>query len=322
MHTIGTLIALFFAPAFAAAEPWSIPQEHPRLLIHRDELPAIRKRCGLPEYRDAPPAAARFASQMTAFERLRRVADHAARVGANPGELYATALAHLVLGDVARQDKYVERVESELRRALEHEWQEDDAIIALDWCWDALRPEVRDAMATRLATRLQPLSSDVSPFDHIVLHPRICDVAAAIVIFDPRAAGRDDPTSKRIRGVLAAATAYLEGPFAQLWQQKGPAPVRRRTISGPRRTPSWPRRSGRPAPGDPSGRGSPTRSAVVVTCQLLVEHRTRRLAVRLSVERRQLGAGSPRPDARELARRGAVGRGGPHGLGHCAMVHE
>ncbi len=216
------LLLLPFAPA--AGEQWSIPAEHPRLLLHREDLAALRKRCGVRQYRDAAPASAPFASRQAAFERVRRVADRAARVGANPGELYALALAHIVCGDIGRRDRYTERVEIELRRRLEQAWRQDDAIIALDWCWDALDREVRDAVAAQLVARLEPLTEDISPLDHVVFHPRICDVAAAITLFDRAAADAENPASARIRRVLRAAAAYLEGPFVRLWEQKGPAP--------------------------------------------------------------------------------------------------
>jgi hypothetical protein len=226
MRTVKPFVLLLplLLPAFAASQEWSIRPEHPRLLIHRDELAGLRKRCGVAAYRDGAPTSAPFASQQDAFERVRRVADRAARVGADSGELYALALAHLVLGDVDRRDKYVERVESELRRELEREWQQDDVIIALDWCWDALRPDVRNAITSQLTVRLKPLSNEISPLDHVVFHPRICDAAAAITMFDPQAAGRGNAGSSRIREILSAAAAYLEDPFVRLWQQKGPAP--------------------------------------------------------------------------------------------------
>ncbi len=223
-----TLCAAFLAvllapPASAVAAAWSIPAEHPRLLVHRDDLPGLRKRCGVRAYRDVGPASAPFAGRQAAFEQVRRVADRAVRSGAKVEELYAVALAHLVLGEPGRRDACVECVEAELRRQLDCEWREDAAIVALDWCWDALSKDLREKAAAHYVARMQPLTADVNPLDHLAFHPRVCDLAAAVVLYNARPSAGADDGARRVREVLDAGGAYLQGPFVQFWQQKGPA---------------------------------------------------------------------------------------------------
>lgn len=213
------------SPAGLATEINLIPRDHPRLLIHREELAALRRRCGVPAFRNAAPTSMPFAGQQAAFERVRRAADRVVRVGARTGELYAPAMAHLVLAEPGRSDPYLECVEAELRRRLEREWRDEDLAFALDWCWDDLASDIRERAVAHLARRLQPLSDAINPLDSVALRSRLCDVALAIVLFDPRSTDRASEGAARIEEVLAAARAYLEGPFVRFWQAKGPAAV-------------------------------------------------------------------------------------------------
>ncbi|MBN1491685.1 MAG: hypothetical protein JXA69_17360, partial [Phycisphaerae bacterium] len=111
----------------------------------------------------------------------------------------------------------------ELREAIRQGWHRDDVIFALDWCWDALSEEARRTVASALVGRMKPFDAEVSPLDHVAFHPRICDVAAAIVLVDTAEIEGEDVT--RLRKLLDAAQQYLEGPFVRLWQEKGPAPT-------------------------------------------------------------------------------------------------
>ena len=216
---------LVFASIGAGAE-WEkdIPRDHPRLLIHRDGLAALRKRCGVAAYRDALPAEVPFGASRLPFERVRAAADLGARGRTGVGWLYAAALCHLVLGEPGIRDGYVELVEGELRHEEALVWPRDDVVIALDWCWDALDRNVRQTAATALVRRMKPLSDEVTPFDHVGFHPRLCDVAAAIVLFDPRPVPGDAGHAAQIRTVLDAASKYIRGPFVRMWNEKGPAP--------------------------------------------------------------------------------------------------
>lgn len=220
MRTV-PLLVLLLLPCPVLGQALRVPPEHPRLLIHRDDLPALRKRCGIEAYRNTPPADVRFGCDRAAFERVRRAADRIARFGAGPGELYAPALAHLVLGEPGRRDAYVERVESELRQRVQLGWAQDDVAIALDWCWDALDARTRTVVAARLSDLMRPLADDTSPLDHVAFEPRICDVATAIVLLE--AGGAPPGTATRVQTILRSAQGWLEGSFIRAWQQKGPA---------------------------------------------------------------------------------------------------
>ncbi|MBN1489424.1 MAG: hypothetical protein JXA69_05850, partial [Phycisphaerae bacterium] len=138
MPSIALLAIAILTSTTAVGEGPTIVPDHPRLLIRRAGLPGLRTRCGVMAYREMPEPGARFASEAAAFNRVRRAADRVVDLGAAPGELYLPALAHLVLGEIGQRDRYVERVEIELREAIRQGWHRDDVIFALDWCWDAL----------------------------------------------------------------------------------------------------------------------------------------------------------------------------------------
>lgn len=206
-----------------AAGDLRVTPDHPRLLIHRDDLAALRKRCGVADYRNAEPAEVRFAESRTAFDRVRQAADRVVKHGAEAGELYAPALAHLVLGRIGRRDAYTEAVERELAIRAPLPWRQDDTVMALDWCWDALDPKTRATAVARLAERMEAISDRISPWDHLAFHPRICDAALAVVLHGYSWPEELAAHAARIEAILKASCDYLDAVFVRLWDLKGPA---------------------------------------------------------------------------------------------------
>ncbi|GMV95758.1 MAG: hypothetical protein AMXMBFR83_01290 [Phycisphaerae bacterium] len=216
------LLLPFFLASSAWAADWVIPREHPRLLITRDDVSALRVRCGTaPGGDDAAGTRGPIGSQREALARLRAAANEIMKGPPRADDLYAPALLHLLTGDPQAPDAYSRYVADALlnpdRRLFEM-----DAIVALDWCWDALAPSTRRQILERLPLVPQRLDGSVSPVDHLTFQARLCGLAQAVCCHD-RAAPADDV--EVLEEIISAGFAYLTGPFADFCRRKGALPT-------------------------------------------------------------------------------------------------
>jgi len=208
------------------ASDWSIPRSHPRLLIHRDDLAALRVRCGIDRYHDDSTAKARdirFGSQSDVLARLRSAAMEIMRGRATSDDLWVPALLHLVTGELGRADRYTEYVTVELldpnRRLVAL-----DAVVALDYCWDAIDREKRSRIVDRWVGVLEPFELGENPLNGLRFDHKLCALALAIVLADERVSDQNAGTSVKVQAVLHAAKNYLEGHFVQFCRQRGVMP--------------------------------------------------------------------------------------------------
>ena len=209
------------------AEEIKIPPTHPRLLIHHEDLAALRFRCGIERYQDDPVAQARkltFGAQRESFDRLRQAAKAIMAGRARPDDLWAPAFLHLVTGETSAADGYSECVARELldpdRRRFEI-----DAIMAFDWCYDAIDPDRRLRIAGRMADRLSPIAANESPVSDLRFEDKLDSLAAAIVLYDPKPTGETLGWSTKVAPVLGAAERYFQGPFLQFCRRRGAMPT-------------------------------------------------------------------------------------------------
>ncbi len=220
------LATVLSCSAAALAADWRIPETHPRLFINMDDIAALRVRCGIDQYRDDPIAKGRgiaFGSQQEALERLKTAADEIMRDHARADDLFAPAILHLVTGELGEADRYTDYVTSELLDPARSRF-ELDALVALDYCWLAIPSEKRSRIIERVGAVLEPLELSQNPLDHLGFARKLNALAAAIVLH-----GSDDERQlqmgTRLRGVLAQAKSYLEGPFTAVCRQRGAMPT-------------------------------------------------------------------------------------------------
>jgi len=199
-------------------------RQRPRLLLAPADLPRLRLRCGTaaPEAGKGPDE--RLGIHAERYRELRNWAQRNSDLPTEDGALYVPAFLHLMQDDPNRPDEFSQIVERALiRRAFVVDF--DDAVAALDWCWEALPPEVRHNTAARLLEGLQPLRAEDSPLEHFIFHPKLCHLAAAIVLRGEFAHG--SPEAQRIELVIAAATRYFRDtlpPFIRTTHGLAPVP--------------------------------------------------------------------------------------------------
>ncbi len=209
------------------ADELKIPADHPRLLLHRGDVARLRVECGIDGYQDDPVArerGIRFGSQRAVLDLLRRVADEIMPTRLRGDDLFVPALLHLITGDFGRPDRYTECVARELldpdRRVYDL-----DAVVALDYCWDALDAEPRLRIVDRLATMLEPLEAGESPLNYYRFQRKLAGVAGALVLHGEPAADRSPAVAERVARVLDAAHLYIEGLLVGFCRQRGGMPT-------------------------------------------------------------------------------------------------
>ena len=227
-YRVLTLFVLACASLDArAADDWLIPHSRPRLLIGQDDVARLRVHCGISQYADDPVARSRglvFGSQREVLDRLKIVASDIMMGRARNDDLWVPAVLHLVTGELSTRDIYTDYVTRQLldpdRRRLEM-----DAVVALDYCWDAIEPEQRGRIVARLAPFLEPIRSGDSPLTPIIFERRLASIAAAIVFADDRVTERDVSLMAKIRTVMGVARSYLEGDLVSFCKQRGAMPT-------------------------------------------------------------------------------------------------
>ncbi|HSW45811.1 MAG TPA: heparinase II/III family protein [Phycisphaerae bacterium] len=221
------LVAWCVPSSAGSAEEVSVPETRPRLFIHREDLGALRFRCGVDRYQDDPVARSlglRFGSQRESLGPLRTAAARILRGKAAADDLWAPAMMHLVTGEIGRPDVFTEFVARELLDP-DRRWFELDAVAAFDWCFDAIDPERRLRITDRFSSGLEPFDPAESPVNNLRFERKLVSLAKAIVLTDShRTAARPEPAGK-VRTAINLAGAYLEGPFVRFCQHRGLMPT-------------------------------------------------------------------------------------------------
>lgn len=221
------LLAALSANDAAAADDWQIPAEHPRLFVHRDQLPRLRVLCGVEGYRSDPVASepgVSFGSHGTILARLKTAAAQVNFERVRPDDLWAFAFLHVLTGQLGQPDEYTRQVAHALL-AAEGRGLDLDAIVALDYCWDALTAEQRSAIVARMAEQLEAFEAGQSPLNYYRFSRKLHSLALAIVLYDQAGSAQGAELDARVRRILSFARIYLEGPFVRFCQQRGAMPV-------------------------------------------------------------------------------------------------
>ncbi|MGE0480199.1 MAG: hypothetical protein AB7Q17_06970 [Phycisphaerae bacterium] len=218
---------LFFRVALLACgalAPCVIAQpDRPRLLLRPKDVPRVRHACGLGS--PAPDAAG--------FGKFGAGADHYAALRLHfsahpggivlPGELLGAAFLYRIEDHEATRGRV---------RALLGAWysQPDwvtrdplEAVLALDWAWDALPGDVRSEYLLAARERARPLTPADSPLEPRVFREKLAALALAVAVSE-----RDDPgaawASLR-RELLTAGRTYFETTFPLYVLWRGLAPT-------------------------------------------------------------------------------------------------
>ncbi len=199
--------------------------QHPRLLITPADLPRMRHAAGTGAAGDAGLGV--FGRRSAELRALR---EHFAAAPADtqaamvlPGETLASAALILLLDDEAQAGRLVRRVEAALQSpsVFADEWLE--RIIALDWTWSRIDPQVRTSFLIALRQRLESFAPTDHPTNHAIFRERLVGLAA-VVAFDET----DDPTSawrETRKRILDAAKTYFADVFPLYLQARGRIPA-------------------------------------------------------------------------------------------------
>ena len=206
---------------------WTVPESHPRLLINRDDVAGLRVKCGIDRYADHPVARARgirFGSQRESLTRLKTIARRLMATRAGPDDLFVPAVLHVVTGEFGQPDVYTAYVASELldpdRRRFEL-----DAIIALDYCWDAIESSKRARITDRAIQWIEPFDPGENPLYHFSFHRKLCSLATALVLCGEESSVAEPQAAETLEEVISRAKAYLEGVFTAFSRQRGAMPT-------------------------------------------------------------------------------------------------
>lgn len=215
------------SPASSAPSVFSSRRSlnRPRLWLSPREADWARQRCGTGVADSTgAPAPLVYASHIREFRMLKRFADENVHLPAEPGGLYPVAFVHLVSGQPTLPDEYTRFIDRELAARRQFVLDFDDVAAALDWCWSALDPRIREKVADALVDGLEPLRDTDDPFDHFLFHPRLCHLAAAVALRDVWAAGT--PQAARIDETLQGGRRYFHSTLVPLITQlRGTVPT-------------------------------------------------------------------------------------------------
>lgn len=221
------LLCLAMIAGIARADESLIRPEHPRLLLTRQDVAAIRVRCGVRGYENDPIAQARgirFGAQRDTHDRLIWSATQIMQAWPGPDDLYAPAMAHLIDGQLGRPDPYTRYVTDSLL-APDVDVLTIDALFALDGCWDAITPDKRLRIIDRLASGLIPLEPGDDPLVHRDFYRKVCSLAAAGVLRDRQLTTRRPQIARTLDRIVDQARAYMAGPFVTFCKQRGAMPT-------------------------------------------------------------------------------------------------
>jgi len=222
-------------PEPAASQPAAPPAKRPqlrlnttrgwncRLLVRPSDVEIIKLHCGTTAGASATSAREEIATHVAEFRRLKAYVDANLAGPVELGGLYPIAFMHLATGQPGVADPYTECVERELKRRRDFVLEYDDVAAALDWCGDAIEPEVVSATADGLMRAFQPLRVTDNPFEHALLNPKLCSFASAVALRDAFEPGTDE--ADRVKEILTAGTVFLERTLLPtVLQLRGTAP--------------------------------------------------------------------------------------------------
>lgn len=205
----------------------AIAGDHPRLLLDRNHLAALRHHCGVKRLgtggagSDSPFG--KFGAGGLDYARLKRHAAAPAGDFLPSGDLAATAFVVMTEPEnpVARQ--CAELTATRLTQPLTVITDVFELALALDWAWELIPASARVEFIRNVRERASPLSAGDSPLDARRFREKLGWLAAAIVIDDA-----DDPatTWRSIRArILDGAKSYFDGPFGLFLRARGPTPT-------------------------------------------------------------------------------------------------
>ncbi|UCD30549.1 MAG: heparinase II/III family protein [Planctomycetota bacterium] len=222
---IGTLVC--HIPCSADAPGWTVPQSHPRLLINREGVAELRVRCGIEGYNNDPAAKirkVRFGSHRRELARLKQAAEEIMRQHAALDDLYVPAVLHLTTGQLGRSDNYTDYVTSALldpdRRTYEM-----DAVVALDYCWDAIDSQKRNRIADRMITNIKSINHSEFPLNHFTFYPKLCSLAAAIVLHNDKLFKEKPAAATKLTATISLGQRYFRDSFIKFCNQRGVMPT-------------------------------------------------------------------------------------------------
>lgn len=202
----------------------AIGNEHPRLLINADDVPRIRRLCGVAADGASPDLSGiRAGDKYTDYSAIRDHFGVETPETLFSGELLAIAFLHVVEGSTTSDALRMKALETWFRRP---DWTMSDlleASIALDWCWDAIREDVRRDFLTSIRRRLRPLASNDNPLDHKAFREKLGALALAVAVDeteDTSAAWKTLRTQ-----IVSDAARYRESTFAGYIALRGLAPT-------------------------------------------------------------------------------------------------
>jgi hypothetical protein len=196
---------------------------HPRLLIQPDDLPRLRHACGIGTTPPDTRGLGRFGACSDEFNALR--AYFSQRLGdvVLPGELPAAAFLHLVDPDDPGAAARLAALNDALLRPIVLTGDPLETVLALDWCWDALRPAARREFLLQVRGSAEPLTAADSPLDHRAFRPKLAAVALVLAVDET-----DEPSPSwavfRER-ILDAARAYFKTTWPTFVEWRGLIPT-------------------------------------------------------------------------------------------------
>ena len=224
---VSSAVWFFLAAAVFAADDRTVVVHpgHPRLLVRRDRIDRLRIAAGLAGYRDhelVRSGRCSFGQHRDHFAALEIICRE---LPPEPGSsfLYAPAVMHLIAGQPGQADRYTRYIAEQISRRTSFGLDSDDAVVALDLCWDAIDAGTREAVAERLLRSIEAPDKDLSPGDHYRFNPRMVGVAAALLLADHF--DRNSPQSRAIQDILDTTRRYLQGPMRQFFQHRGAMPL-------------------------------------------------------------------------------------------------
>jgi hypothetical protein len=203
-----------------------VHRPRPRLLISPEDVERLRVRCGVDGY-DSHPSVIEgleiYGSRQQLYERMKLAVDAALAHPPERSFFPAAALVHLVSGRRGESDSYTSYVESGLQKER-FTYGAEQAVIALDWCWEAIDETTRRQVAGTLLYRMRPFDDPTIVYSHARFGPRTAHLGAAITF-----AGADEmPGSSSQAGKIATlinqAGEFLHEHYLPYLDRSGPVP--------------------------------------------------------------------------------------------------